>query len=398
MGMSGSLRRFALFGLVLGLVLLGGAPLEAQNAGIVYAEGGDFSVIHQLEEQSFNASLDNVLGLPLEGGDLVQTGDGTFLEIEMADTGAIFKVAENTNFRLEYAGDDGSSRLDLAYGRVRAKVDAVAAGTFLEMRGLSVVAGVRGTDFGYDIVVPSGGGGEPVLQIYTFEGSVVVAEADSAAAAGTSLISATAPQTTIQSGQMIALPVSTVVAGNIAEALAQPPSTITPEVREFWDAHPFESAPGEIQQVAQAPPGALAAPVPTPSSPSIASSDEDPLRVDPLEPVPPFAFTPPAMAVAEVIDIPTEEVTEEAPVEPESEETGEGPTGEGWKRAGVGMAVIGGVVALTGLGMYFALDMVDTPAGYEPSVSPGIAMMIGGGGLVVGGLGAYITGSVIGGR
>jgi hypothetical protein len=41
---------------------------------------------------------------------------------------------------------------------------------------------------------------------------------------------------------------------------------------------------------------------------------------------------------------------------------------------------------------------VDVPAGYEPAVSPGIAMMIGGGGLVVGGLGAYITGAVIGGR
>jgi hypothetical protein len=380
-------------------VLLWGTPLEAQNAGIVYAEGGDFSVIHQLEEESFNASMDNVLGLPLDAGDLVQTGNGTFLEIEMTDNGAIFKVAENTSFRLEYSGADGGSRLDLPSGRVRAKVDAVAAGTFLEMRGLSVVAGVRGTDFGYDIVATSGGSGEPVLQIYTFEGSVVVAEADSAAAAGTSLISATSPQTTIQSGQMIALPLSTVVGGSIGEALAQPPSTITPEIRDFWDAHPFESAPGEIQQVAQTAPGAVTPPVPTPSSPSIASSDDGPLRVEPLEPVPPFAFTPPAMAVAEIIEIPTEEIAEEAPEDPESEETDEeGPTGEVWKRAGVGMAVIGGVVALTGVGMYFALDMVNAPAAYEPSVSPGIAMMIGGGGLVVGGLGAYITGSVIGGR
>ncbi len=391
--MLGSLRRFVLLGVVWSLVVFGRSPLEAQNAGIVYAEGGDFSVIRQLEEESFNVSLDNVLGLPLEAGDLVQTGNDTFLEIETADTGALFRVAENTSFRLEYAGDDGSSRLDLAYGRVRAKVDAVAAGTFLEMRGLSVVAGVRGTDFGYDIIVESGGSGEPFLQIYAFEGSVVVAEADSAAAAGTSLISAAAPQTTIQSGQMIALPLSTVVAGSIGEALAQPPSTITPEVRDFWDAHPFESAPGEIQQVAEVAPGAAVSP------PSMVSSGEGPLRVEPLEPVPPFVFAPPAMAMVEVIEIPTEEVAEEEPAEPESEETDEeGPTGEGWKRAGVGMAVIGGVVALTGVAMYYALDMVDVPAGYEPAVSPGIAMMIGGGGLVVGGLGAYITGSVIGGR
>ncbi|MFP4430217.1 MAG: FecR domain-containing protein [Spirochaetaceae bacterium] len=388
-----SLRRSAFFGLVWGLVVFGGSPLEAQNAGIVYAEGGDFSVIRQLEEESFNASLDNVLGLPLEAGDLVQTGNDTFLEIEMADAGAIFKVAENTSFRLEYAGDDGSSRLDLAYGRVRAKVEDVAAGTFLEMRGLSVVAGVRGTDFGYDIIVTSSGSGEPVLQIYTFEGSVVVAEGDSAATAGSSLISASAPQTTIQSGQMIALPLSTVLAGNIGEALAQPPSTITPEVREFWDAHPFQSAPGEVPQVAEVAPGAVVSP------PPILSSDEGPLRVEPLEPVPPFVFAPPAMAMAEVIEIPDEEIAEEAPTDPESEEADEdGPTGEGWKRAGVGMAVIGSAVALTGVAMYFALDMVDVPAGYEPAVSPGIAMMIGGGGLVVGGLGAYITGAVIGGR
>ncbi len=385
-----SLRRFVLLGSLWGLGLLWGAPLDAQNAGIVYAEGGDFSVIRQQEEQYFNVGLDTVLGLPLEIGDLLQTGDGTFLEIQTTDSGAIFKVAENTSFRIDHSGDDGSSRLDLAYGRVRAKVDAVAAGTFLEMRGLSVVAGVRGTDFGYDLIIIPGGTGEPVLQIYTFEGSVVVAEASPSAASGASLISASSAQTTIQSGQMIVLPLSTVVAGNLREALAQPPSTITTEVRDFWDAHPFRSAPGDIQKAAELPLGVATPPAP----------DTDTLRIEPLEPLPPFVFAAPPMAVVEIIDTPVEEVTAQEAAETEAEEPSDedGPTGEGWKRAGTGVAIIGSVVALTGVAMYYALDLVDVPASYEPAVSPGVAMMIGGGTLVVGGLGAYITGAVLAGR
>jgi hypothetical protein len=382
-----SLRRFVLVGSLCGFGLLFGGPLEAQNAGIVYAEGGDFSVIHQRQEQYFSVGVDDVLGLPLEAGDLVQTGNGTFLEIQTTGSGALFKIAENTSFRLDHSGEDGSSRLDLTYGRVRAKVDAVAAGTFLEMRGLSVVAGVRGTDFGYDIIVTPRGTGEPVLQIYTFEGSVVVAEASPSADSGASLISRSSAQTTIQPGQMIVLPLSTVVAGNLQEALSRPPSTITTEVRDFWDAHPFRSAPGDMPQVAELTPGIAAAdPVP----------DEDALRVEPLEPLPPFVFAAPPMAVVEMIETPVEEVAEETPEEEPSDR--EGPTGDGWKRAGTGVAIIGSVVALTGVAMYYALDLVDVPASYEPAVSPGITMMIGGGSMVVGGLGAYITGAVLAGR
>jgi len=382
-----SLRRFVLVGSLCGFGLLFGGPLEAQNAGIVYAEGGDFSVIHQRQEEYFSVGVDDVLGLPLEAGDLVQTGNGTFLEIQTTGSGALFKIAENTSFRLDHSGEDGSSRLDLTYGRVRAKVDAVAAGTFLEMRGLSVVAGVRGTDFGYDIIVTPRGTGEPVLQIYTFEGSVVVAEASPSADSGASLISRSSAQTTIQPGQMIVLPLSTVVAGNLQEALSRPPSTITTEVRDFWDAHPFRSAPGDMPQVAELTPGIAAAdPVP----------DEDALRVEPLEPLPPFVFAAPPMAVVEMIETPVEEVAEETPEEEPSDR--EGPTGDGWKRAGTGVAIIGSVVALTGVAMYYALDLVDVPASYEPAVSPGITMMIGGGSMVVGGLAAYITGAVLAGR
>ncbi len=382
-----SLRRFVLAGSLCGFGLLFGGPLEAQNAGIVYAEGGDFSVIHQRQEEYFSVGVDDVLGLPLEAGDLVQTGNGTFLEIQTTGSGALFKIAENTSFRLDHSGEDGSSRLDLTYGRVRAKVDAVAAGTFLEMRGLSVVAGVRGTDFGYDIIVTPRGTGEPVLQIYTFEGSVVVAEASPSADSGASLISRSSAQTTIQPGQMIVLPLSTVVAGNLQEALSRPPSTITTEVRDFWDAHPFRFAPGDMPQVAELTPGIAAADV---------VPDEDALRVEPLEPLPPFVFAAPPMAVVEMIETPVEEVAEETPEEEPSDR--EGPTGDGWKRAGTGVAIIGSVVALTGVAMYYALDLVDVPASYEPAVSPGITMMIGGGSMVVGGLAAYITGAVLAGR
>ena len=385
-------RRIALVGII-GVVACFVSPqLLAQDAGIVYAEGGDFSIIRGREQQAFNVVADNILGLPLQAGDLVQTGDTTFLEIAMQQTGAVFKVAENTSFRLEYAGPSGSSRLDLAYGRVRAKAESVAAGTFLEMRGLSVVAGVRGTDFGYDIIVTCRGTGEPVLQIYTFEGTVVVAEGSLDGVGDASLITEASAQTTIESGQMITIPLSTVVAGNVTEALAQPPSTISPEIRDFWDAHPFRSLRQEPPQIAEIPPQTAPVMPPAPEPLPPAEEDEEP-AIEPLTPLPPFVFAAPPAVIAETVEEPVE-----APQEAPEEEPAEARSGEGWKQAGLGMSVLGAAVAITGVAMYFALDLVDVPASYEPSISPGIALMIGGGGLIVGGFASYITGSVIGGR
>ncbi len=385
------LRRLVVGGIWL-WALLPLVPLHAQTAGIVYAEGGDFSVIRRAEQSTYDVAYDDVLGLPLEIGDLVQTGNGTFLEIEIGETGALFRVAENTSFVVEHVDADGSSRFDLSYGRIRTKVETVAAGTFLEMRGLSVVAGVRGTDFGYDLIVTSGGSREPVLQIYAFDGSVVVAEAPAATSAGVSggsVVAGSVTQATIQSGQMISIPISAVVSGNAAESLAKPPSTITPEIRGFWDAHPFKSIPGTIQKIAQPPAKVLPVPTPEPEAPAI----------EPLDLLPAFAFPPLVAAVEEAPNEAPEE-PEEEPEEESAEEVAEddGPTGEGWKRAGLGMAVMGAAVTLTGVAMYYALDLVDVPSGYEPSISPGITLMIGGGGLVVGGLASYLTGSIISNR
>ena len=161
------------------LVLWMAVPLvvwsQANNyAFVIYAEGNDMSVYRNGELHSYDVVVDDVLGMPLLSGDLVQTDPGTYVEIQVMPARTVIKVAENTPFRIEALGGDGGGTFQMSYGRLRARVERIAGNERFEVRGHSAVAGVRGTDFGYDIIVEREALEELQTRVYCFEGSVEV--------------------------------------------------------------------------------------------------------------------------------------------------------------------------------------------------------------------------------
>jgi hypothetical protein len=163
---------------------------DTASVGIViYADGDEFSVYRDGTLHSYQLSYESIIGLPLYRGDMVQTADNTFVEIQLLPASNILKVAENTTFKLSDLQAGGSGAFDVTYGRVRAKVRDLSRNQSFQLRGRTAIAGVRGTDFGYDIVAGADGGVE--TSVYCLEGSVEVtrkipvpAEQQPAASAG----------------------------------------------------------------------------------------------------------------------------------------------------------------------------------------------------------------------
>lgn len=143
-------------------------------AFIIYAEGYDISIFRNGELTTYDVLVDNVIGMPLLAGDLVQTDAGTFVEIQVMPARTVVKVAENTTFEIERLGGTGGGSFNMTYGRLRARVERVTRQDPFEVRGFSAVAGVRGTDFGFDSVVEREQMGELRTRVYVFEGEVDV--------------------------------------------------------------------------------------------------------------------------------------------------------------------------------------------------------------------------------
>ncbi|MFP4536431.1 MAG: FecR domain-containing protein, partial [Spirochaetaceae bacterium] len=180
------MRRFFLF-LLLTTLLLPSVSAEEREAYafVIYAEGYDMTVFRNEELLTYDVLRDNVIGMPLLPGDLIQTDPETFVELQVMPSRTVIKVAENTTFRIEEIGGTGGGSFDLAYGRLRAKVDRISGKEEFQIRGRSAVAGVRGTDFGYDFVALPEGSVDAETQVYVFEGMVEVTEAGDEGPGGT---------------------------------------------------------------------------------------------------------------------------------------------------------------------------------------------------------------------
>lgn len=139
---------------------------------VIYAEGVEISVYRNGTLEAHQLRYEDVLGLPLYRGDMIQTADDTFLEIQLLPARNILKVAENTTFQLTDLKIGGSGAFDVTYGRVRAKVHQLSRSQSFQLRGRTAIAGVRGTDFGYDLIAERDG--RVRADIYCFEGSVEI--------------------------------------------------------------------------------------------------------------------------------------------------------------------------------------------------------------------------------
>lgn len=154
------------------------AQSQESYAFVIYAEGYDLSIYRNGELTTYDVLVDEVIGMPLLPGDLVQTDAQTFVEIQVMPSRTVVKVAENTTFEIERIGGAGGGTFNMAYGRVRARVERITSDDPFQIRGFTAVAGVRGTDFGYDLVVERQATSELQTKVYVFEGEVDVTETE----------------------------------------------------------------------------------------------------------------------------------------------------------------------------------------------------------------------------
>lgn len=158
-------------------LVLSAGSLPADNASaaaavIIFNEGEDFEII---DSAGVPVEVLDIIGHELHEGDVVITYDDTFLELQVISSPNIIKIAENTDFQLETMEEGKTSNFKMLYGSVRAKVVKLSKDERFRIKGSSAVAGVRGTDFGMNVIVPqTGDTTEAVTQVYCFDGEVEV--------------------------------------------------------------------------------------------------------------------------------------------------------------------------------------------------------------------------------
>ena len=199
-------------------------------ATIEFSSGDDIVVIRSGKRLPFK----DPIGLVLFQGDQVQTGKGIFVEMRLGTGSAILKLAENTTFVLERL-ESGQTSLQLVYGRMRAKVEKLTGADSFSVYSTQAVAGVRGTDFGLDVIASrSAVAAATMTRAYCFEGSVeVIALVRSAAQAAESL-EAIPKSFIISAGEMVKIEG---VPGKM-DAVKQ---EVEESIRSFWTANDYEA-------------------------------------------------------------------------------------------------------------------------------------------------------------
>lgn len=236
-------------------------------AVILFASGNAVSVFRQGELISYTIGEDDVIGLPLLEGDMVQTEADSFVELQLIPSENIVKVAENTTFELTNIQGEEGGTFELLYGRVRARVAAINQSGSFRIRGRTAVAGVRGTDFGFDYVTRRGEGAVPAASVYCFDGSVevqsLVNESNSEGGA---------PDSPGEEGPAAGIAPSTVVisANEMVDVVrksgseTETPSvragalrkrSISPRISEYWQTNDIQSTPVNPDDLEEAFPG-----------------------------------------------------------------------------------------------------------------------------------------------
>jgi len=225
----------------IGLWLFGGLAVgmllaqEAAQGEIVYAEGQDFVLVRDGERAIYPVDDPDVMGLGVREGDLIQTGPRTFLEIQLLPRGTILKLAENSSFQFKGLSADGSTvSLSLVYGRIRSKVAKLTQDDSFVIRSGSTVAGVRGTDFGFDSILQASGStgtALPAVRVYCFSGEVAVVPVTTS-----DRIAVDAPVITVQKNQMVSVDLSL----DVPLVDRQP---LDAETVRYWTSNEFKGEP-----------------------------------------------------------------------------------------------------------------------------------------------------------
>jgi len=169
-------------------------------AVIEYSSGNDVVIIRDNKKLSFS----DPIGIDLMEGDQLQTGRSVLLELRLIQNSAIIKLAENTTFLLEKSVADGKTVLRIVYGRVRAKVEKLAGTQSFYVVSSNAVAGVRGTDFGFEIIAPRLSlSSVPLTKVYCFEGLLSVTAYEQSDVGAAEKLEALAVDYEVAAGEMV---------------------------------------------------------------------------------------------------------------------------------------------------------------------------------------------------
>lgn len=254
-------RRMALVGAMLALATLDAAAAGPAAAVVEFSSGDDIVVIRDAKRLAFS----DPIGLELRQGDQVQTGKGVFIELRLASGGSVIKLAENTTFVLERASD-GQTAARLVYGRLRAKVERLTGSDTFSIASAQAVAGVRGTDFGMDVVAgraSARAAAATVTTAYCFEGAIEVTAYVRSDAQAAESLEAIPRVFTVAAGEMLR------VEGNDerTEARKRP---LEKTIESYWDLNDYVSA-------------ATAKPVPEPAAEAPAEPAASPAGAEALD-------------------------------------------------------------------------------------------------------------------
>lgn len=217
-----------LFFLVLILVIPAGLSGQSGTAVIVYVEGDGFTLVRDGDSSFYEVDYDDILGMLLYPGDTLLTEEDTFLEIQITSNASLIKIAENTTFAFERIGSYGGGTLSVAYGRIRAKVNRLTKEDEFQVMGSGTTAGVRGTDFGYDLTfgdeVAESESNEAITTVYCFEGAVKVEQIDKK--------TAEVKEVLIEADQMVVTSTEKVEAPLVVYDIEE-------EIDQFWEENKF---------------------------------------------------------------------------------------------------------------------------------------------------------------
>lgn len=141
------MKRILLLVLVAGLGLFGLSAQTGQTAVLAYFTGD----VQVTDQDGFTYPVK--LGDSVNSGWTIKTRNGT-AELRLVPNGTIIRLANNTNFSidsLQGVNSAGSNDFTVGQGRVRT-VAARSPGAAYNFRTATAVGGVRGTDFGIDVI------------------------------------------------------------------------------------------------------------------------------------------------------------------------------------------------------------------------------------------------------
>lgn len=214
-----------IMGLALCVAAFASLAADGGTATVVYAVGSELSIIRDRKE----LKVDEPMGYVVQAGDIVQTGKNTMIELLIKPKKAVIRVSGNTTFQFRGSYPTGETSLAVLYGRVRAKVEKLAGSERFTMRNEGTVAGVRGTDFGMDVVLTKdGSSGQTKVSVYSFQGEVSVESALSAS-------SSVQASNTVKSGEMAQILVKD-------DTVSLSMGKLSDEVQNYWKDNAYASA------------------------------------------------------------------------------------------------------------------------------------------------------------